>query len=375
MVSDKTVDAILEKNGNPLVTITLPTHKKGEEIKQDPIRFKNLIGETIEKLKNRGMKQAEAEEFMSEASKLLDQPRFWTHQDHGLVAYIAKDFFEYYKVPYSVKEKAYLNSHFLITPLLPMVSMDGTFSVLAVSRKNPRLLHCTRNEVTDITPAEAPKGVSEYLEEAPEKELQFHTGAEGTDAMFFGHGGGEEDKKIVVEQYFRELEKEITNELKQRNEPLVLIGLEDNLSFYKKINNYNRVIDHTVDGNPDELSSMQLKDEGWKEIKTYFLKDMYSSLEQFSEKDNEKVSNNLAEIVESTVMGKSKTIFISQGESRWGRYDDSTHEVHFTDSPEEDDVELLNWLASKGRETGSKVYILPKEEMPIKATVAAEFRF
>ncbi|MEX0661570.1 MAG: hypothetical protein WEA58_09080 [Balneolaceae bacterium] len=375
MVSEKTVDSILEKNGNPLVTITLPTHKKGEEIKQDPIRFKNLIGETIEELKNRGMKQAEAEEFMSEASELLNQPRFWTHQDYGLVVYVAKNYFEYFKVPYPIEEKAYLNSHFLITPLLPMVSMDGTYSVLAVSRKNPRLLHCTRNEVTDITPADTPKGVTEYLEETPEKELQFHTGAEGMDAMFFGHGGGEEDKKVVVEQYFRELEKEITKELNQRNEPLVLIGLEDNLSFYKKINNYNRVVDRALTGNPDELSGMQLKDEGWKEIKTYFLKDMYSSLEQFSEKDNQKVSNNLAKIVESTVMGKSKTIFISQGESRWGRYDDSTHEVHFTDSPNKDDVDLLNWLASKGRETGSKVYILPKDEMPIKATVAAEFRF
>lgn len=375
MVSDKTVDAILEKNGNPLVTLTLPTHKKGEEIKQDPIRLKNLIGETIEELKNKGLKHAEAEEFMSEASELLNQPRFWTHQDNGLVAYIAKDFFKYFKLPYSVEEKVYVNSHFLITPLLPMVSMDGTFSVLAVSRKNARLLHCTRNEVMDITPENAPKGVKDYLEVTPEKELNFHTGAEGMDAMFFGHGGGDEDKQVFVEQYFRELEKEITKELKRRNEPLVLIGLEDNLSFYKKINNYSRVVDRSININPDDLNDKQLKDEGWKEIKNYFLKDMYSSLELFSEKGNERVSNNLAEIVESTVLGKSKTIFISQGESRWGRYDDSTHEVHFSHSPNEDDVDLLNWLASKGRETGSKVYILPKEEMPIKATVAAEFRF
>lgn len=375
MVSDKTVDAILEKSGNPLVTITLPTHKKGEEIKQDPIRLKNLIVETIDDLKNKGMKDAEAEEFMSEASELLNQPRFWTHQDNGLVAYIAKDFFKYFKLPYSVEEKTYVNSHFLITPLLPMVSMDGTFSVLAVSRKNARLLHCSRNDVMDITPENAPKGVSDYLEVTPEKELSFHTNAEGTNARFFGHGGGDEDKKVFVEQYFRELEKEITKELKRRNEPLVLIGLEDNLSFYKKINNYGRAVEHAISINPDDLNDKQLKDEGWKEIKNYFLKDMYSSLEQFSEKGNERVSNNLAEIVESTVLGKAKTIFISQGESRWGRYDDSTHEVHFSNSPNEDDVDLLNWLASKGRETGSKVYILPKEEMPIKATVAAEFRF
>ena len=375
MVSDKTVDAILEKNGNPLVSITLPTHKKGEESKQDPIRFKNLIAKAVDELKKRGMKEAEAEEMVKPATDLLSQPRFWSHQDKGLVAYIAKDFFEYYQVPYSVEEKTYVNSHFLITPLLPMVSMDGTYSVLAVSRSNARLLHCTRNEVMDITPQEAPNSVDEYLEVTPEKELQFHTGAQGEDAMFFGHGSGDEDRRIVTEQYFRELEKEITQTMKSRNEPLILIGLEDNLAFYKKINNYNRSLEHAITTNPDELTDVQLRDEGWKEIKAYFLKDMYKSLEQFSEKGSDKVSNNLSEIVESTVMGKSKTIFISQGETRWGRYDEENHAVHFTDEPKDEDVDLMNWLASKGRETGSKVYMLPKSDMPMKANVAAEFRF
>jgi hypothetical protein len=375
MVSDKTVEEILEKKGNPLISITMPTHRMGEEIKQDPIRFKNLLAEVTENLTDRGMKKAEIDDILKPARELLEKPMFWSHQDNGLVVYLAKGYFNHFQLPYSVHQKAYINTHFLITPILPMVSLDGTFNVLAISRKKARLLQCTRNESTDITPEDLSTDIDDYLEVAQEKQLQFHTGADGTRAMFFGHGGGDEDQRAVIEAYFREMEKGMTAELKKENNPLVLIGLEDNLAFYKSINNYHRTVENEVDTNPDDMKDHDLKDNGWKKIQTYFLKDMYNSLDQFSEQANGKVSNNLTEVIESTVMGKSKTIFMTMGDDRWGHYDEDTHEVHLTDKPSNGDVDLLNWLAVKGIETGSNVYILPLEEMPMKSTVAAEFRF
>lgn len=50
MVSEKTISELINQDGEIFVTITLPTHKKGEESKQDPIRFKNLLAEANQKL-------------------------------------------------------------------------------------------------------------------------------------------------------------------------------------------------------------------------------------------------------------------------------------------------------------------------------------
>lgn len=375
MVSEKTIEQLINKNGNDLITITLPTHRKGEETKQDPIRFKNQLTEAENKLKKAGKKDPEIQKLLKPALELLDKPLFWSHSDKSLAVYIYEDGFNYFKLPYDVKEMVYVNDHFLITPLLPMTSMDGTFCILTVSRENVRLLHCTRNEVSDITPEDAPTGVSEYLEVNPEKQLQFHTGAVGQDAQFFGHGANEEDRMIIVEQFFRELEKEVTRTLNERKDPLILAGLKENITLYNKINNYGRVIDSSIDKSPDEKSDKELKDEGWKIIQSYFLKDMYNSLDLFSEKTNDRVSNNLSEIIESTVMGKTQTIFISSGETKWGMYDAENHTVKYSNNPSDKDVELLNWLSIKGYNTGSNVYILPKEEMPMNSMVAAEYRF
>lgn len=375
MVSDKTVEEIIEKDGNPLISITMPTHRVGEEIKQDPIRLKNLLTDVSDTLTDRGMKQPEIDEILKPARDLLERPMFWSHQDSGLVIYLAKEYFNYFQVPYEVQEKAYVNTHFLITPLLPMVSLDGRFNVLAISKKDARLLRCTRNEVIDVTPDSATTNIDEYQEVVQEKQLQFHSGANRDKAMYFGHGNREENHRGIAAAYFRELEKEITTELKKENNPLILVGLEDNLGYYKSFNSYKRTVENTVTANPDDMKDHDLKESGWEKIQNFFLKEMYNSIEQFTEQTSAKVSNNLSEVIESTVMGKSKNIFISMGEDRWGHYDEDSHEVHLTDEPSNGDVDLLNWLAVKGIETGSNVYILPRDEMPMKSTVAAEFRF
>jgi hypothetical protein len=375
MVSEKKISELINRNGNELVTITMPTHKSGEESKQDPIRFKNLINEAAEKLRKRGKKETEIEALLNDAKDLLEKPLFWSHTDKGLAAYISDSGFEYFRLPYTVDTMVYVNDHFMITPLLPMMSLDGTFCVLAVSRQKARLLQCTRNEFEDITPQNVATSVDDYLEVDPQKQLQFHTGAKGQSAMFFGHNANEEDKMVVVEQYFRELEKGVTAVMRERNDPLVVVGLKDNVPFYSKINNYERLVDDAVFHNPDELTDADLSNKGWDVIKKHFLKEMYQSLEQFSEKGKDRVSNNLSEIAEATVMGRSQTIFISRDEKKWGVYDRDNQTVHYSSEPGNGDVELLNWLSITAHKTGSKVYLLPKEEMPMHSMVAAEYRF
>ena len=375
MVSEKTIQELIEKKSDVSVTITLPTHKKGEESKQDPIRFKNLLSEASEKIKEYNSKNGFADSLLKQARELLDKPLFWSHLDKGLAVYVSENRFDVYKLPYEVEEQVFVNNHFMITPLLPMTSMDGSFSVLAVSRQNIRLLRCTRNEVQDITPSEIPLSIEDYIEIDPEKQLNFHSGSRGQKAVYFGHGANEEDKLIVVEGFYREIEKEITRVIKQYDDPLILTGLTENIGIYKKVNSYNRVLDEVVKRNPDELTDKELKDKGWEIIQTFFLGDMYKSLENLKKSTNDKVSNNLGEIVEATVMGKSQTIFISKGEKKWGFYDEVNHTVQYSNNPNGKDVELLNWLSITAFKTGSKVYILPKEEMPIRSTVAAEYRF
>ncbi|TVQ74518.1 MAG: hypothetical protein EA363_01600 [Balneolaceae bacterium] len=375
MVTEKMIKKLIRKNGQRKVTMTMPTEKIGESRQQNPIRFKNLLSHASGQLMQRGMKEHEAATYLQPARELLGQPLFWSNMEHGMVVYIADDYFEVFKLPYEIKEMVYVNRNFRITPLLPMISTNGTFCVLAISQENVRLLRCTRTSEVDITPEDIPVTITGWLDELPQPHVQFHTGTEGEGAKFFGHGSSEEDRKEILEQYFRDVEKGVTQAVKQINDPLLLAGLKTNLPLYKKVNNYNRVLENALERNPDDLTDAQLRDHGWDLIRDYFLEDLYQSVDVFQDSPSERISSDPSEIITATVMGKSAAIFIKKDLVRWGKYDDKNHKVLYRNEPGNDDVDLMNWLSIKGLETGSNVYILSQEEMPNGSDVAALFRF
>ena len=375
MISRKKIEELIKFDGDILTTITLPTHKTGEEAKQDPIRYKNLLNKAADKLSQKGLKERKIKNYLEEAYKLLDNQSFWLHIDEGLVVYISAEKTDTYQVPYRVNEMTYVNDHILITPLLPMISLQGVYAVLGVSRQNVRLYECTRNECKDITPEDVPKSLESYYDDMPNAPVQFHTRATGEKAMYFGHGAGKEDEKDAVEQFIGLVENGITPLLNRKKIPLVIIGLEENVAMYKKANRYNRLIDDVIHSNPDQLSEADLQKAGWEKVEKYFLKDLYESKEQFKDASNEYTSNNLTEIIKSTIMGKTGTLFVSANEMSWGHYNDENNEVEYSSQSENGSIDLINWTAIKTIEKGGQVYALPKEEMPYKVPVAALFRF
>ena len=375
MVTSNVVSELIQKSAPDLLTLTMPAFQKGEETKQNKITFKNILQQAESKLEKRGKKPEEVADALKEAKSLLDQPLFWAHQQSGLVVYIEDGSVQTFSLPYRVPEQVYLHDHFLVTPLLPMLSLEGTFGILALSRKSLRLLHCTRVDATDITPPGISRSEDQYLEVTPEKQLQFHTGAEGKQAQFFWHGSGGEDRKVITEQYFREVEKGVTELMNSIGEPLVLVGLDENLAMYRSFQRYSRTMEKSVTANPDDMDDRTLMDAGFEKIKEYFLKDLYKALRVFSERSDANFSNNMSEIVKAAFDGRANSIFLCTDEQHYGRVDAETGEVQFAHEPGDEDIDLMNWLAMQGFKTGCGVFMLSKDEMPNRASIAAEFRY
>lgn len=378
MITQDTILSLLEKAKNPSVSIYLPTHVKGEEVQQDPIRFKNLLKKAEQQLQEHEVRAETIKSLLEEPRKLLDQPIFWQHADKGLVVFVTKDTFEYYRVPLNFKEQVMVEDHFLITPLLPMTTLDGTYCILALSQKNMRLLKCTRDSVEAIEMEDAPASLEEFQRfDVYEDHLQHHSGAGGySRAIFHGQGGAEETDTQELINYLKTVENEVTTILKRRNDPLIIAGVSQAVAEYKKINHYSRVMEGAVTMNPDPLSDQELKKKGWKIIKSYFLQDMYKDMERFADlTGSDKQSDNLSQVVEASYYGKVDALFVPIGEQSWGWFDAERDTVHHSAEQQNGEHDLINMAAIKTLSQGGNVYALEKNEMPQEKSIAAIFRY
>ncbi|MCW9705577.1 hypothetical protein [Fodinibius salsisoli] len=360
------------------ISIFLPTHKMGEEVQQDPIRLKNLLSDAESQLKEREVSEKRINRILTEPRKLLEQPMFWQHNDKGLALFISDESFNYYRIPHNFKERVMVSDHFLITPLVPMISLEGTFCMLTLSQKNVRLLKCTRGSVEEITLDEAPVSLKEFQKfDVFQGHLQHHSGQGSSNrAIFHGQGGSEDTDTEVIINYLKTIENEVTTIMRKRNDPLILAGITEAVAEYRKVSHYSRLLDQTSSGNPDPKSNEELKDEGWEIIKSYFLQDMYKDMDRFADlSGSDKQSDNLTQIVEAAYYGKIESLFVPIGEHSWGWFDQERDVVHHSKQSKNGEHDLINMAAIKTLTQSGTVYALDRDEMPNKAPIAAIFRY
>ena len=378
MITRENILNLAEQEHDVCISIYLPTHKKGEEVQQDPIRLKNLLAQAVEQLKSREFKEKEIDELLEEARKLLDKPLFWQHNDKGLALFISDEGFEYFRIPHAFKERVMVDDHFLITPLVPMITLEGTFCILALSQKKMRLLKCTRADVEEVEFEEAPDNLEEFLKyDVNETNLQHHAGqGANAQAIFHGQGGSRDTNTQEVINYLKTVENEVTSVLRKRNDPLILAGVNEAIAEYRKVNSYSRLLDQAVTGNPDPKSNDEVKDEGWQVIQSYFLKDMYDDIKRFGDlSGSDKQSDNLTKIVEAAYYGKVESLFVPVGEHSWGWFDVERDTVHHSKEPKNGEHDLINMAAIKTLTQSGNVYALNKEDMPNGSSIAAIFRY
>ncbi|HSF43497.1 MAG TPA: hypothetical protein VLT87_27130, partial [Thermoanaerobaculia bacterium] len=199
----KDLAALLSAPARPCVSIYLPARPLGAGDEPARIRLKNLLRRAAERLG-----EPAAEEILAPAYRLIDGAPgigFWRHQEEAVALFLAPGFFQYVPIPFPVDEKLEVGERFVIRPLLPLLG-GGTFYVLALSRKEVRLLEVTGSGIRRVDL----EGVPQSLEEALGQQLtgrifQIHTASPAAlgarAAIVHGRGSGEEDVKAELMRY------------------------------------------------------------------------------------------------------------------------------------------------------------------------------
>src|SRR6266404_554897 len=94
----KDLDELLASEAQPAVSLYLPTHVAGREIRQDGIRLKNLLAQTADRL-DAEWRRSEIDAFLAPAASLIEDENFWRHQEKGLAVFLAPDFSRVHKLP------------------------------------------------------------------------------------------------------------------------------------------------------------------------------------------------------------------------------------------------------------------------------------
>ncbi len=374
---------LMQQTASPSISIFLPTHRSGQEIQQNPIRFKNLLREVEKQFLESGMGPREVNVLLQPAQALLEDSYFWEHQYEGLVVFLAADDFHYYRLPFGVEELLVIDRSYYIKPVLPLFTNDGHYFILAISQNAVCLFEGTRRGVRQI---ELPNGTPESLEEAlelddPQKQLQLHAGSAtgvGRDATFYGQGPGEEEQKVWIERYLNLVGIGLKEIFREQQPPLILAGVDYLLPIYRKVSDYVNILQESIIGRPEHLCPEELQKQAWPIAEAYFCKETEKAMEQYQQlAGTDKATDNIDAIIAAAFNARVDKLILAVETQKWGAFNPDIGNVirNLEGQRKVDDIVLLDFVALKTLQNNGTVYGLSQKEMPKDSPVATFFHY
>jgi Bacterial archaeo-eukaryotic release factor family 6 len=373
---------LVEQSQGVCVSIYMPTYKAGPETRQNPIRFKNLIREAEAKLQKLSI--TEPSTLLQPALDLDDDD--WQNQEQGLAIFLAEGFSRFYRLPFNVDELVVVSEQFHLKPLMPLLTRDSEFYVLALSQKRVRFFEANRYSIDEVEIEGMPQSMDDalqYDETAKAGQFRISTSKGGTANVaqqagsFHGQGSPDRDDiKQDILQYFHIIDHTLHDFLRDRRGPLVLIGVEYLLPIYREANNYAHLLDEGVTENPEILKPEELHAQVLPIVEPYFSQAEQAAIEHYQEMAaTGKTSADPEETIPAAYFGRVEQLFVAVGVQKWGNFDPQAMELHIHPDPEPGDEDLLNAAAVQTLLNGGSVYAIEPEKVPDSAPLAAVFRY
>lgn len=380
-IDRRTLDNLATIAGpGPLVSIYLPTHRTGREVRQGPIRLKNLLRLAAKDLVEAGLDTSAIDTLLAPASVLVDQSSFWEHQQDGLALFLEPARLHQFRCSRHFDELCYVHDHFHLKPLLPLLRRETSFHLLALSLNDVRLYEVTDEALAPLELAGVPASLADALgHDLQEQSLQHHAGGRagsGRDAtVFHGQGVGEDDREQEAMRFLQKVDAALEKRLPPNGTPLVLAAVEEWLALYHKLSKRPDVVAGGIKGSPDSLDQGQLRAAAWGLARPVLERDADRAAAAFVElRGTERAASKLDEIGPAVAMGRVESLLVATDRNMWGTVaDDGTVEVHR--QRQRGDVDILDRLAIMGLQNGSNVVARRASRLPDGVAAAAVLRY
>ncbi|MFT5326717.1 MAG: hypothetical protein ACI8P0_004599 [Planctomycetaceae bacterium] len=362
------------------VSIYLSTHRAAPDSHENPIRFSNLLGQAEHQLRDAGLKAAAVKSLLKPAAELKGDTQFWTHQRDGLAVFVADGFFRTFRLPRSFKEKAAVDDHFHVAPLLPLLQNNGRYHVLAVSQNSCRLFSGDRDNFEELEVEALPDDLKSALGWSRERQLNLHSmqhrpQSRGGDDTAMYHGHEEDTTHTDLAAYFRKVDAALKKALNGDDAPVVFAGVEASFPAYCDVTDLKQLVETPLTGNPDDLPLKKLHQKSWAIVEPLFQASQQETLEDFGGREaHGTATDNLPTILTAARDGLVETLLITVGTPQWGTFCDKSRSTIQNNTQQDGDIDLIDLATLRTLNSGGEVLVFEPDRLPNGIKVGALLR-
>ncbi len=384
LLDRETMSQLLAKREAPCLSLYQPTHRSFPERQQDPIRFKHLVRELEDSLKQQG-RGDQAKALLKPFQDLMNDPDFWNSNRDGLAVFGAVDYFEVFRLQRSVPELAVANDRMHLKPLLRIAQSADRYQILAITLNSVRLFEGNRDGIDEVRLGD---GVPKTLEEALGRDLTekgqtgfpqgYSRASERGDPMQVESGGAGRQDEIDRdrERFFREVDRAILEHHSRKSRlPLILAALPEHQFHFRKLSHNEFMLSEGIESDASLLSHDELRQKSWMVMQPRYLKRLEGFINQYGVSHGQGLATDqLEQIGQATLEGRVATLLVEAERQIPGVVDKQQGKAVAVEDDTATTPDLLDELTIWTLEQGGEVIAVPTERMPTESGAAAIYR-
>lgn len=359
----------------PCVSIYLPLYRAEPPAAENPRRFREQV-EQVERSLNRDYATRDVRAMVEKLNSIPTDENFWTADRDGIAVFASPAFQRVIDLHRPVDPAVFVGDSFHVKLLIRILQSALPYQVLTLTQRKVDLFQGTgemRLERLD----------SHNLPQTPDE----------VSGMVMGHnvdaardlataknqfpGEGTAPGPSTLETFMRAVDKSVWEGFSRDSKlPLILAAVEHYHPQFHAISKNQYLMKQGIKHDPAHIGLERLRQEAWAIMEPRFQAEVQKVKDQFmAAKAHRKGSDELMPVLEAAAVGRVGWLLVDGSKQIPGWVDKGTGQVREADieDPRADDV--LDDLAEMVLSTDGEVLVLPPDQMPGDAGLAAIYRY
>jgi len=373
-ISPDDLAALTASNDDLSVSLFTPMVRGGAQVAQNPIRWKNVLTGVEEALLRGGTLRTQVDAVLEQARALLHDPEFWQHQSDGLAFFARPGWARWFRLPLDLPALAAIGNRFFTAPVLEMLTADGRFLLLGLTRQQVRLFEGTRFRLEETFAALPSRRVNERQMRGRPDAFVAGSGGARAGVVFYSRGEVDQRQREETLQYFREVDAAVARYATDDRLPLLLAGAGDLVPLYRLVNTYPGVVSGELATNVEQLPLDVLHADARTLLEPVLRRDADAAIARYRQMlGTGLTSSEPAAVLSAAIDGRIDTLLLSA--SPFTHASSNDLQVLLLGVHPRTVADQLDQAARACLAQGGTVNVVPNELMPQAADAAALLRF
>ena len=251
LLSFNTIDLLAQTVPGPCISIFVPLPRGKFDEVAARLELKNLVALARTSIEDQ-MRRPEVDELLAPAEALLNSASDWSGLEHGFGLFLSESKSVSIRTPIAPEPVVMIGDRVDLLPMLQMVSPDYEFHLLALSRNEITVYRGSRYGFERMEVPDLPDSLDDALWYERHQNIQI---------------SAKDELKEYFDRFSLVLDRILTPTLAPAGLPLILAGVEREVSSFREASQHPNIMQEMLIGNPFEIAPPSLHMRAWNIVR------------------------------------------------------------------------------------------------------------